>query len=185
MKAAITNGTGKVRIDNIPMPEPNAYQCLCKHLVCASCTGTDKKHIHNRLPWKQEYPGILGHESLGIVLETGKKVKHYQPGDIVIRPTPVYPGDKFAGFSSMWGGFSEYGLVTDTAAWKADDRAAPINSYSQYQLTIPDDLELSPADAVQLITLKEVTGYAHSVGVTLNTPTLLLGAGFAGTIHRE
>jgi threonine dehydrogenase-like Zn-dependent dehydrogenase len=177
MKAAITNGSGDVWVEDIPMPEPNDYQCLCKHLVCATCTGTDKKHIHNQLPWKQNYPGILGHESIGVVLETGKKVKRYRTGDMVIRPTPVYSGDKFAGFTSLWGGFAEYGLVTDAASWLADDSAATPSSYSQYQLTIPTELGLDPADAAQLITLKEVTGYAHSVGVTLNTSTLLLGAG--------
>lgn len=177
MKAAITDGAGKVWVDQIPMPEPNDYQCLCKHILCASCTGTDKKHIHNKLPWEQEYPGVLGHESIGVVIEVGKKVRNYQRGDMVLRPTPVYPGERIGDFSSMWGGFAEYGMVTDAAAWRADDAAAPVNSYSQYQLTVPEDLGLNPADAVQLITLKEVTGYAHSVGVTLNTATLLLGAG--------
>lgn len=177
MKAAITDGAGKVWLEDIPMPEPNDYQCLCRNLVCASCTGTDRKHIHNQLPWSQVYPGVLGHESLGVVVEVGKKVKLYRRGDTVFRPTPVYPGDSICGFSSMWGGFSEYGLVTDADAWLADDSAAPVNSYSQYQMIVPDDLNLDPAAAVQLITLKEVTGFAHSVGVTLNTPTLLLGAG--------
>lgn len=177
MKAAITDGAGKVWITDIPMPEPNDYQCLCKHILCATCSGTDRKHIHNKLLRKQEYPGVLGHESIGVVIEVGKKVQKYKLGDTVLRPTPVYHGDKIGGFSSLWGGFAEYGMVTDATAWKADDEDAPIPGYSKYQLEIPEDLGLAPEDAVQLITLKEVAGYAHSVGVTLNTPTLLLGAG--------
>ena len=120
MKAAITNGEGKVWIEDIPAPVPNDYQCLCRNLVCASCTGTDKKHIHNKLPWAQKYPGILGHESVGVVVETGAKVKNYQVGDMVIRPTPAYPGTTYHGFTSLWGGFSELGLVTDAAAVAAD-----------------------------------------------------------------
>lgn len=180
MKAAITDGKGKVWIEDVPMPKPNDYQCLCKHLVCATCTGTDKKHIHNQLPWKQNYPGILGHESIGEVIETGKRVKKFKTGDMVIRPTPVYPGDVYYGFTSLWGGYAEYGLVTDSAAWLADDPKIPINEYVQYQLKVPSDLNLSPAEASQLITLKEVTGFAHNIGVEMNVPLLLLGVGSVG-----
>ena len=50
MKAGITDGAGKVWLEEVPVPEPNDYQCLCRNLVCATCTGTDRKHIHNQLP---------------------------------------------------------------------------------------------------------------------------------------
>ncbi len=180
MKAAITDGAGKVWIEDLPVPEPNEYQCLCKNLVCATCTGTDRKHIHNKLPWKQKYPGILGHESIGVVVETGKKVRNFHIGDRVIRPTAVYQGECYHGYTSLWGGYAEYGLVTDGAAMLADNPAAVLNHYVQFQLKIPDDLTIDPADAAQLITLKEVTGFAQSVGVTLNTPVLLLGIGSVG-----
>ncbi|MGI6357028.1 MAG: zinc-binding dehydrogenase [Lentisphaerae bacterium] len=177
MKAAITNGEGKVWIEDLPAPVPNEYQCLCKNIVCATCTGTDRKHIHNKLPWAQKYPGILGHESVGVVVEVGSKVKNFKVGDMVIRPTPAYPGTTYHGYTSLWGGFSELGLVTDAAAIKADGADVEVNGYVQYQLKVPESLGLSAADAAQLITLKEVTGYASSLGVTLNTPVLLLGGG--------
>ena len=162
MKVGITDGAGKVWLDEVPVPEPNDYQCLCRNLVCATCTGTDQKHIHNKLPWKQEYPGIFGHESIGIVIETGKKVRKFRKGDMVIRPTAVYNGERYAGFTSLWGGYAEYGLVTDADAWLTDDPDAKINYYVQFQMKIPSDLQLEAGDASMLITLKEVLGYADS-----------------------
>ncbi|MBP5637913.1 MAG: zinc-binding dehydrogenase [Victivallales bacterium] len=185
MKAAITDGKGNLWLEEIPVPMPNETQCLCKMQVCATCTGTDKKHIHNQLPWEQEYPGILGHESVGIVLEVGKKVRAFKPGDMVIRPTAVYNGEHFAGFSSLWGGFAEYGFVTDSAAFHESNPGVKPNPYVQFQLKVPADLGISPEEASMMITLKEVIGYAESVGVAMNHATLLLGTGGVGLAFCE
>ena len=43
MKGALTDGKGKVWVDEVPMPETGDYECLCKIDACATCTGTDKK----------------------------------------------------------------------------------------------------------------------------------------------
>ena len=180
MKAGITDGVGNVWLADVPVPKPDPWQCLCRNLVCATCTGTDRKHIHNKLPWKQEYPGIFGHESIGVIIETGKRVRNFREGDMVIRPTAVYNGCRYAGYTSLWGGYAEYGLITDAAARLADDPKAEINRYVQYQLKLPPDLNLEAGDASMLITLKEVLGYADSVGVALNTPTLITGIGSVG-----
>ncbi|MBQ6474045.1 MAG: zinc-binding dehydrogenase [Victivallales bacterium] len=180
MQAAITDGKGNLWLESVSVPVPNEYQCLCRTLVCATCTGTDKKHIHNQLPWQQEYPGILGHESIGEVIQVGRKVRAFRPGDRVIRPTAVYNGEHWAGFSSLWGGFAEYGLVTDGDAMRADGLGDRVNPYVQFQMTLPADLDISAAEASMLITLKEVAGFAESVGVGLNTPVLVLGLGSVG-----
>ena len=180
MRAAITDGQGKVWIGEVPEPQPSPYQCLCRIRACATCTGTDTKHIHDKLPWKQTYPGILGHESLGEVLSVGAKVRAYRKGDWVLRPAAVYPGETLGGFSSMWGGFAEYGLVTDTAALKADNPAATVNNYTRFQLVVPRDLGIQPADWTMIITLKETASYAASLGVKLNSSVAVLGAGSVG-----
>jgi len=177
MKAAITDGKGNVWIDEVPIPEPNDYQCLCKMLACATCSGTDQKHINNKLPWTQHYPGILGHESVGKVVSVGTKVRNYHLGDWVLRPTCVYPGEKLGGYTSLWGGFAEFGLCTDAAAMREDDPKAQPNNYTRFQLALPDDLGITPAEATMLITLKECASYIASVGVGLYSSVLLLGSG--------
>ena len=180
MKAAITDGNGNVWCQDVPMPQPNDYQCLCKILAAATCTGTDQKHIKNGLPWKQQYPGVLGHESVGRVVKVGKKVRHIKPGDLFLRPTAVYSGQKLGEFTSLWGGFAEYGLVTDTEAWRQDEPAWQPHSYMAFQMKLPPDLLMSAADATMLITLKETASFAASVGVRLFKSVAILGAGSVG-----
>ena len=177
LKAAVTDGKGSVWIEDVPAPEPNDYQCLCRMLACATCTGTDRKHIQDKLPWRQDYPGILGHESIGEVVEVGAKVTAFGRGDLVLRPTAVYPGERLGGFSSLWGGFAEYGLVTDAAAMRRDDPSAETNNYVRFQQKLPPDLGVSPADATMVITLKETASYVASVGVKMLTSAVILGAG--------
>lgn len=180
MRAAVTDGKGKVWIAEVPRPEPGPFQCLCRHLACATCTGTDLKHIHDGLPWAQTYPGLLGHESIGEVIEVGAKVTAYRVGDWVLRPAAAYPGETLGGYTSMWGGFAEYGLVTDVAALKAADPSAVANNYTRFQLPVPRDLGVSPADWTMIITLKETASYASSLGVRLNSRVAVLGAGSVG-----
>ncbi|MBM4082857.1 MAG: zinc-binding dehydrogenase, partial [Planctomycetes bacterium] len=177
MKAAITDGQGNVWLAETPAPKPNDYQCLCRILACATCTGTDQKHIHNKLPWAQKYPGVLGHESVGKVVSVGAKVKSFAVGDVVLRPTAVYPGERLAGYYSLWGGFAEYGLVTDAPALLADCPTAKPSSYARFHQKLPASVPMSPADATMLITLKETASYVASVGVRLYSSLVILGSG--------
>ncbi|MCM8829838.1 MAG: zinc-binding dehydrogenase [Candidatus Omnitrophica bacterium] len=174
MKAVITDGNGNIWIEEVPIPEVGPYHCLCKTLACATCTGTDIKIIHNKLPWRENYPAILGHESIGKVIKTGKKVKYIKEGEIILRPTAVYPGEKLGGYYSIWGGFSEYGLVMDTQAY-SEDHPGSDTGYGKFQMKVPQDIE--PADAIMLITLKETAGYVADMGITLNDSVVVLGAG--------
>ncbi|MBI3923904.1 MAG: zinc-binding dehydrogenase [Armatimonadetes bacterium] len=177
MKAAITDGVGNVWLDEVPMPEHNAYQVLCKTLACATCTGTDQKHLHNKLPWKQTYPGILGHESIGKVVSVGSEVRNYKEGDLVLRPTCVFPGEQLSEYTSLWGGFAEYGLATDAAAMREDNPDAQPNNYARFQQVVPAELPVAPADATMLITVKECASYVSSVGVRLYSSVVILGSG--------
>ena len=180
MKAAVTDGKGNVWMDDVPMPEPNEYQCLCRINACATCTGTDQKHINDKLPWEQEYPGILGHESCGVVVETGGKVRNIKKGDRYLRPAAAYPTEKLGDYMSMWGGFAEYGLITDVKAALEDSPGVELNPYTKFQQFIPENLEVSDADATMMITLKEAASYVASSGLGLNKSMLLLGAGSVG-----
>lgn len=177
MKAAITEGDGKIRLAEVPKPEPDNYQCLCKVLACATCTGTDQKIIAGELPWEQDYPGILGHESVGQVVKVGEKVRNIKKGDIFLRPTAVYPGEKLGDYYSLWGGFAEYGLITDTRALQDDRPQADLNNYTRYQQKLPRDMAVPPAEATMLITLKELSSFLMNLKISLNSSLVILGAG--------
>ena len=176
MKAAVSKGKGDIRLVEVATPEPGPYQCLCKTLVCSTCTGTDLKIINEKLPWKMKYPGIVGHESVGIVLKVGGKVKYIKEKDMYLRPTAVYSGTSLDGYYSLFGGFAEYGLVTDTKALLEDNPDAP-PGYSQYQMKIPDDIKISAPEAAMVITLKETAGYVMDMKVSLNNSVVVLGSG--------
>ena len=180
VKAAITDGQGKVWIEDVPVPDPGDYQCLCKMEACATCTGTDQKHIHGKLPFACEYPGVLGHESVGIVTEVGPKVRHLSKGDRVLRPAAVYPGEKLGRWSSCWGGFAEYGIVADRKAALEDNPEAALNNYTRFQLPVPHDLHLSAAECTMLVTLKECASVVAATGTGLLRSAAVLGAGSVG-----
>lgn len=177
MKVAVTEGNGKIKLAEAPVPEPSEYQCLCKILACATCTGTDLKIINRKMAWAKEYPGILGHESVGRVVKVGAKVRNIKEGDLFLRPTAVYPGERLRNYSSLIGGFAEYGLVTDTKALLEDQPEAKPNHYTIYQQKIPSDVAIPPTDATMLITLKEISSFIANVGVKFNSSLVILGAG--------
>ncbi len=180
MKAAITYGKGHIRVIDVPRPEPGPYQSLCKILSCATCSGTDRKLMGGDFPVDMSYPGILGHESVGRVIENGNQVRYIQEGDLMLRPAAAYPGETLDDWNSLWGGFAEYGLVTDKQAFTEDHPEESWNPYTQFQQPVPEALDISPADATMLITLKEVYSFLAQLGVGMNSSVVVLGSGPVG-----
>lgn len=45
MKAAVTDGKGSLELIDIPTPEPEPYQCVCRLEAAVTCSGTDQKII--------------------------------------------------------------------------------------------------------------------------------------------
>jgi threonine dehydrogenase-like Zn-dependent dehydrogenase len=120
MKAALVTQPGRLEIVEMKMPVPGPYDCLVKIDACAVCSGTDSHIAFGSFPWRDAVPFVLGHESTGLILETGPKVKNFKLGQRVTRPAAVLSGERVDGIGSTWGGFAEYGLVRDTAAAAAD-----------------------------------------------------------------
>lgn len=182
MKAVIVKEVGKVEVVDVPdidaVPE---YGCLCKNLYASTCTGTDRKLIHNTTPWENKYPGILGHENVAEVLEVGPQVKNFKPGDIVVRPVYVYAGEERNGYSGLFGGFSEYGIITDFAAMDTDG-VTGYNPYSRYQAKIPADWRDNPS-AVMLITLKETFSWLQKLTPLYGKDVGIIGAGTVGLFY--
>lgn len=177
MKIAITGGKGDVKIKEAPIPEIDEYQCLCKTLACATCTGTDLKIIDGKMFWCKNYPVILGHESVGVVVKKGKKVRYIEEGDIFLRTTCIYPGEKINGYYSAIGGFAEYGKITDVKAIKEVNKEKEVNHYTIYQQKIPSDLNINSIDLTIFITLKETSSFLFNIGVKFNNSILVLGSG--------
>lgn len=177
MKAVITDGKGNVRLEDIDMVRHNDYQCLCKINACATCSGTDQKLVNSLFDWADKYPAILGHESMGTVIECGSKVKNFKVGDRVLRPAVALPGTMYGELASWMGGFAEYGLITDIKAMENPDSDIDPFGYTRYQQIIPADCKISDADATMLVMLKEVAGACKGAGIAKGQTVLVLGAG--------
>ena len=70
---------GKVAIVEIPDPEPGPYDAVIKTELAFLCNATDRKLIEGHFPGVENYPLLLGHESVGIVETVGEKVATFKP----------------------------------------------------------------------------------------------------------
>jgi len=147
--------------------------------ACATCNSTDRKIIDGKLQFVTAYPAILGHESVGTVVETGAKVRSFETGKRYFRPTAIYVGDTMGDMSSGWGCFAEYGLMTDNPAMIEDGAdPATLNGFANLHQAVPDGVP--PEDATMMITLKEVLDNIQQFGVTAGRPFVVLGTGGVG-----
>ena len=175
MKAAVITEPGRLEIAEVPDPASGPYQALVRMLACGTCSATDLKIIDGKFG-PTDYPVILGHESVGEVIEVGERVANLDVGDHVLRPCAVYPGEMLGEFSSGWGGFAELGLVTDREAQVADGLEP--TAYAGFQQVVPG--EVNPADATMLITLKETLSWLQDLDLEPGDEVLVIGDGSVG-----
>lgn len=83
MRAAVLTGAGKLKFDEVPLPEPGPGQVRIRLEGCGVCAS-------NLTPWEgpewmrfPTEPGELGHEGWGLVDEVGAGVAGLAPGDRV------------------------------------------------------------------------------------------------------
>jgi L-iditol 2-dehydrogenase/propanol-preferring alcohol dehydrogenase len=176
MKAVITDGQGKLWIEEIPKPKIGDYDALVKIEACAFCNSTDRQIINGNFLYAKgdEYPVILGHESVGSIIDLFSKVKKYKVGDHVL-----HPNAEIEGWGHMWGGFAEYGSVTDFEAWKADHPDQIPGYFWPMQQTIPDWLGFEKATLI--ITLRETWSWLNNIGLDEKCHTAaVIGTGPVG-----
>jgi len=175
MKGLVVYKDGTMKVEEMPKPVIGDYGALVENLSCGICNGTDFKLIHGSFKGFDTYPAVLGHESVGRVIEVGSKVKSYKPGDLVLRSIIEKVEDD--SFASGWGSFAEYGVIGDIAAMKADGRDDYYDIYLAQQIVPPN---IDPHQGVMLITLKEVLSGLQRFGVGKGDSVLIHGAGPVG-----
>lgn len=172
MRAAVIEAVGQLVVREVPEPQPGDYDCLCEGLYGATCSGTDLHLIGGHPLFGITFPTMLGHESIGRVLEVGPKVKAFKVGDLVTRivnrPSP--------GLQVHWGGFAERGLVCDHDAMVADGLASgPGQGINK---VLPADFD--PAAATMVITWRETFSFYSRLRVPVGARVLVLGSGGNG-----
>jgi (R,R)-butanediol dehydrogenase/meso-butanediol dehydrogenase/diacetyl reductase len=124
MRAAMFNGPGRpITIERLPDPEPAAGELLVRVCRCGIC-GSDVS-MSGDAPYSLPL-GRIGHEYAGEVIEVGRAVSGFRPGDRVA-VMPIEPCHRCAGCRGdnamfctaprhLRGGFGEYMTIPPWAA---------------------------------------------------------------------
>ncbi len=94
MKALTWHGKSDIRCESVPDPKiEDARDVVIKVTACAIC-GSDL-HIYDGIIPGMESGDIMGHETMGEVVETGSGVSNLKVGDRVVVPFTISCGECF------------------------------------------------------------------------------------------
>jgi L-iditol 2-dehydrogenase len=122
MNVAKLYSLNDIRIEDVPVPEVGLHDALLKTRACGICSG-------DVMPWyiEKKAPLVPGHEPAGEIVEVGKEVTSFRPGDriFVHHHAPCFTcrycrrGDyvqceTWKNTKILPGGISEYILIPQT-----------------------------------------------------------------------
>ncbi len=179
MRAVAVFEPGKVGIVEVATPRPGPYEVLVKSEIAYICNATDRKVVSGHFPGmgREAYPLLLGHETVGRVVEKGAKVRSFAVGDRVLGGLVISP----EGNGSGWGGDSEYVIAADHKAMVADGVADAAHGWfetCEIMLKVPEDISLEAAGL--LATWREVYGGFSDFRLGKGDDILIFGAGPVG-----
>lgn len=94
MKALTWHGKSDIRCDTVPDPRiEDARDAIIRVTACAIC-GSDL-HIFNGVMPGMQHGDVLGHETMGEVVELGRGVGNLKVGDRVVVPFTIACGECF------------------------------------------------------------------------------------------
>lgn len=177
MKALIVDKESKMFIGEIPKPQYSPYQALVK-MVSGGVCGTDLKILHGNLKGYSDYPTVLGHEGVGVVVEKGENVRNLEVGDYVLLPFLYGASGSYA---STFGAFAEYGLVGDAQALTEDGYKPGDPNFDESYLAqqkLPPSF--NPVSSCMIVTFREVYAAIVRMGFQKGQSVVVFGAGTVG-----
>lgn len=180
MKSVIAISPGELAVLDTPRPQPGPYQALVRTECACICNRTDSELLGGKFPGMEDrFPFALGHESVGVVVEAGGKVRNFKAGDRVVGGL-VFDLQK-EGVDSGWGGFGEFTLANDHDAMVADGVADEAHGWVEvFEIQTRVDADIPPEQAVLLCTWREVLGAFRDFHLLPGDDVLIFGAGPVG-----
>ncbi|WP_312335800.1 zinc-dependent alcohol dehydrogenase [Anaerospora hongkongensis] len=196
MQAVTYQGMKDVKVMQVPEPKIEKPDDIVVQITASAICGSDLHLIHNMVPnLPQGY--IIGHEPVGIVVETGPEVTKVKKGDRVIIPFNVSCGvcpycqtgltsqcdnsnphgqsGAYFGYSETFGGY---------AGGQAEYMRVPYGNFTPFR--VPDDSEV-PDEKLAVIADAMSTGYwtADNAGIKQGDTVIVLGCGPVGLFAQK
>lgn len=130
MWAVVYRGPNDLRVEEVPVPRIRPHELLVRVRICGVCPTDIKKVLHGTLP----PPRIFGHETAGVIVQVGSRVRGFRVGERValhhhvpcmschmckhgaFAQCPTYKRTGVtAGFDPAGGGYAEYVRVMSFA----------------------------------------------------------------------
>ena len=114
-------------------------------------------------------------------MRCGSEVRSFDPGDLVLRPCLVRPGESIEGVHSVFGGMATWGLVADAKAIVEDTPGGEkptLPPFTMTQQVVPPGFD--PHHAGIFITFKENLGALLDLIAKPNPSVLVMGTGVVG-----
>jgi L-iditol 2-dehydrogenase len=174
MKISVWYSNEDIRIEEVPRPKPGHKEILIKVISCGIC-GSDIVEWY-RLP---RAPLVQGHEIGAQVVETGKSVTKYKPGDrVFVAPkVPCMKCDycksgRFPVCSNVKerlpGGFAEYILV-------------PESLIENGTYLLPENITYDQSTFIEPLAC--VVRAQQLAEVRQNQTVMVMGSGMSGLLH--
>ena len=179
MKSIAVTEPGRLQVVEVPEPMPTPYQVRLQTEAACLCNITDRKIIEGRFPGVENFPFLLGHETVGIVETVGDKVRNFEMGDRVIGGLLI-PYES-AQYDSAWGGFSQYLLAGDHQAMVDDGVATSDHGWlDTYEVMKSVPSYIGVEDAVMMCTWREVLSSFTDFDLKPGKDLIVFGAGAVG-----
>ena len=174
MKVSVWYNNEDIRIEEVPRPKPGDKEMLIKVISCGIC-GSDIVEWYRQ----PRAPLVQGHEIGAEVVEVGRSVSAYKPGDRVF-VAPKVPcmqcayckKEQYPVCSNVHerlpGGFAEYVLVPQALVENGTYRLPDPMSYDQSTFIEP---------------LACVVRAQQLAGVRNNQTVMVMGSGMSGLLH--
>ncbi|GLK80046.1 zinc-dependent alcohol dehydrogenase [Methylopila turkensis] len=129
MKALTWHGKGDVRCDSVPDPTiVDGRDAIIKVTSCAIC-GSDL-HLYDGVMPSMKHGDVLGHETMGEVVEVGSQNKALKVGDRVVVPFTISCGECFFCKRGFFSGCERSNPNSDMAAKLWGSSPAGLFGYS-------------------------------------------------------
>ncbi|MCC7364014.1 MAG: zinc-binding dehydrogenase [Dehalococcoidia bacterium] len=174
-RVVVMPGTpGPLQVQDVKLPDPGPYQVVVKQYASGIC----HSQLHQMHGPRSGNPGVLGHESTGVVIAKGKEVTHVKEGDMVFVtwvPRDVANATRQAEASTVT--LADGSVAAGQAAFTWADHTI---ADEQYVVKVPAD---TTRDVTAIIGCAVMTGSGavyHTAGVKKGESVAIFGVGGVG-----